>query len=517
VRTEHLWFAYNFLHSRRRAKSNPSEIGSILIIRDEDTHVTRRLLQTVVIIPVVPLLTGVIYLSHGKALTAGLIELVLVMLIAFQWGFPEAVVASALALACLDYFYMAPIFSLYERDPQDWISSGIFVTIALTAGHFADRIKRRAIQTESELTRLERLYLTSRDILMLDRRDEVGAQLTRLIADTFHVDAVALWDAREVRMDKAGQDLVPDDEVRATYFHELSENDLVSCKFKRVLRLGTRPVGAIYIAGSSHESRLDPRSVDAIASLSAIALERAHSFAAESNAEAAKRSEQLRSTVLDGLAHAFKTPLATIQSASSGLLEISRLEYPERELLSLIDEQATRLAKLTNQVLQTAELDERQLKVDREKLSLDRLFRFCKAEAVHTLPEHPLRTIDETSSSYVWADAHLLEMALLQLLDNASKYGSPGSPITLRVTSTDTEVVFNVQNEGSFVAPEERLRIFQRFYRTPGSQHKAPGTGIGLSVTKRIAEAHTGRVWVESDSEASTTFFFALPHIRVEV
>src|ERR1700678_1065349 len=85
-------------------------------------------------------------------------------------------------------------------------------------------------------------------------------------------------------------------------------------KFKRVLRLGTRPVGAIYIAGSSHESRLDPRSVDAIASLSAIALERAHSFAAESNAEAAKRSEQLRSTVLDGLAHAFKTTLATIQS-----------------------------------------------------------------------------------------------------------------------------------------------------------------------------------------------------------
>jgi two-component system sensor histidine kinase KdpD len=346
---------------------------------------------------------------------------------------------------------------------------------------------------------------------MLDRRDEVGAQLTRLIADTFHVDAVALWDAREVRMDKAGKDAVPDDEVRATYFYELSENDLVSGKFKRVLRLGTRPVGAIYIAGSSHESRLDPRSVDAIASLSAIALERAYCFAAESNAEAAKRSEQFRSTVLDGLAHAFKTPLATIQSASSGLLEFSRLEYPARELVSLIDEQATRLAKLTNQVLQTAELDEGQLKVDYERLSLDQLFRFCRAEAVHTLTDHPLRIIDETSESCVWADARLLEMALLQLLDNASKYGRPGSPITLRVTSTDTEVVFNVQNEGSFIAPEERLRIFQRFYRSPGSQHKAPGTGIGLSVTKRIAEAHTGRVWVESDSKASTTFFFALP------
>src|SRR5580704_874939 len=478
------------------------------------THVIKRLLQTVAIVPVVLLLTGAIYLSHGKALTAGLIELVLVMLIAFRWGFPEAVVTSVLAVACLDYFYMAPIFSLYERDPQDWISSGIFVTIALTAGHFADRIKQKAIHTESERTRLEKLYLTSRDILMLDRRDEVGTQLTRLIADTFHVHAVALWDARELRMDKAGKAAIPDDEVRATYFHELSENDLVSCKFKRVLRLGTRPVGSIYIAGPSSGSCMDPRSVDAIASLSAIALERAHSFAAESNAEAAKRSEQLRSTVLDGLAHAFKTPLATIQSASSGLLEINRLEYPERELVSLIDEQATRLTKLTNQVLQTAELDQRQLEVDHERICLNQLFRFCRAEATHTLTDHPLRIIDETSDSYVWADTRLLEMALLQLLDNASKYASPGSPITLRVTSTDTEVVFNVQNEGSFIAPEERLRIFQRFYRSPGSQHKAPGTGIGLSVTKRIAEAHTGRVWVECESEVSTTFSFALPLIH---
>jgi two-component system sensor histidine kinase KdpD len=127
-----------------------------------------------------------------------------------------------------------------------------------------------------------------------------------------------------------------------------------------------------------------------------------------------------------------------------------------------------------------------------------------------------LRIIHETLDNYVWADIRLLEMAILQLLDNASKYASPRSPITLCVTSTDTEVVFNVHNEGSYIAPEERLRIFQRFYRSPGTQHRAPGTGIGLSVAKRIAEAHTGRLWVESDSETSTTFFFALPRIRKE-
>src|SRR5580692_13000759 len=100
-----------------------------------------RLLRTIAVVPVVALVTGLVYHGHGKALTAGLIALVLVMLIAFRWGFIEAVVASVLAVGCLDYFYMVPIFSLYARDPQDWVSSVIFVTIALTAGHFADHIK----------------------------------------------------------------------------------------------------------------------------------------------------------------------------------------------------------------------------------------------------------------------------------------------------------------------------------------------------------------------------------------
>jgi two-component system sensor histidine kinase KdpD len=478
------------------------------------THLFTRLLRTIAVVPVVALVTGLVYYGHGKALTAGLIDLVLVMLIAFRWGFPEAVVAAVLAVGSLDFFYMVPIFSLYEHDPQDWISSGIFVTIALTAGHFAARIKQKAAQTESERTRLERLYLTSRDIIVMDRRKEVGAQLASLIADTFKVEAVAVWDAREARMDKAGAALVPDDEVRATYFHELCENDLVSRKFKRVLRLGTRSVGALYIADSSSGAQLDARSVDAIASLAAISLERAHSFLAESNAEAAKRSEQLRSTVLDGLAHAFKTPLATIQSASSGLLEINRLEDAERELVSLIDEEAARLARLTNQVLQTAKLDEEQLEVDHERIYLDELFESFAEEAALTVGDHPLRIVDETSGSYVWADARLLQMAVSQVLDNASKYASPASPITLRGVSTDTEVLISVQNEGSFIPPEERLRIFQRFYRSPGSQHKASGTGIGLSVAKRIAEAHQGRVWVESDPGTGTTLFFALPHLR---
>jgi two-component system sensor histidine kinase KdpD len=74
-----------------------------------------------------------------------------------------------------------------------------------------------------------------------------------------------------------------------------------------------------------------------------------------------------------------------------------------------------------------------------------------------------------------WGDVRLVRMAILQLLDDAIKYARPGSTITLKVEANDSEVMFSVANEGSFIAPEERLRIFGRFYRSPGSQYRAAG------------------------------------------
>ncbi len=479
-------------------------------------YAARRLLRSATVVLILVLVTTVGFRCHAKALTTGLVDLLLVMLIAFRWGFIEAAMGSIAAVAFLDFYYMPPILSFYENDPQDWISSAIFIMIALSVSRFADRLRAQTDAAQSERTRLEKLYLASRDIIMMDRRNEVGSQLAGLIADVFEADAVAIWDAREFTMDKAGRTTIPADRVRATYFNESSETDYASRTFTRVLRLGTRPIGAVYVAGSARSAYLNSTCVDAIATLAALALERAHSFIAESSAEAASRSEQLRSAMLDGLAHAFKTPLATIQTASSGLLESSKLENTEKELASLIESEATRLGELTSKVLQTAELDEGRFRVELERVEICDFLQECPSWSDSAREDRPLLLSVRSIVDHVWADLRLLQLALFQILDNASKYGRPGSPISLRVESTDSEIVFSVQNEGSYIPPQEALRIFERFYRAPETQYKSAGTGIGLSVTKRIAEAHHGRVWVESTPEMKTTFFFSLPQIQKE-
>ena len=161
-------------------------------------------------------------------------------------------------------------------------------------------------------------------------------------------------------------------------------------------------------------------------------------------------------------------------------------------------------------------MDEAQFRLNYEKIDLDEFLQDCRDAFAPVISGDRLFISQKSLLSYVWADRRLLQMALLQIVDNASKYASPRSAITLSADYTDAEVVFSLQNEGSFVAPEDRLRIFDRFYRSAEAHYKAPGTGIGLTVTRRIAEAHRGRVWVDSTPDENTTFFFALPQIQRE-
>jgi two-component system sensor histidine kinase KdpD len=240
-------------------------------------------------------------------------------------------------------------------------------------------------------------------------------------------------------------------------------------------------------------------------------MEHARVFAAQSRAEAERQSEQLRTAVLDGLAHAFKTPLTTILASSSGLLEIGGSSATQRELVSLIDERARQLSDLSSRLLTTARLDSQQIRLRKERTNLADLLsdivRVSQSEneAARIVLHVP------TPAPAILVDVRLLRMALCNLIDNATKYASPGSRIAVNVQRKGAVVLIEVMNEGSFIDAEERKLIFQRFYRSPKSASRVAGSGIGLAVTKRIAEAHRGEIWAESDERTGTTFSLTLP------
>jgi two-component system, OmpR family, sensor histidine kinase KdpD len=454
-------------------------------------------------------ITWIAFRFHFNLSSATSLHLLLVTAIALRWSFVEASVVSLLSVVCLDYFFTEPLFKFYITDSHDWIALATFESVALLVSRLSNQVSRHARDSETHRSHLQKLYELSQNILLLDVQRTIDQQLADLIQSTLQVQGVALWNIYNMHLCISGSCSITEEEVRATYFQERNMDDLDASTSRRVLRSGTRSIGSLVICGHL----LDATSINATASLTAVAIERARSFSAQSSAEAGRQSEQLRSAVLDGLAHAFKTPLTTIRSSSSGLLEMDTLSGTEKNLVVLIDQYAEQLNELTTRLLRTARIDSADLKLKREQIDLIEIIENSIAASSQELGTHPVQVRSVALRTTIMADEQLLKMAIFQLLDNAAKYGSPGSSITIDVRDEPSEVLISIRNEGSFIPIEEREKIFQRFYRSPGSDRRASGTGIGLSVVKRVTEAHHGRAWIDSDQQLGTTFFLSLPRM----
>jgi two-component system sensor histidine kinase KdpD len=473
---------------------------------------TPRLVAGVVAAPAAALLFSYCaFRLHFNLATAGSLELLVVVLAALKSGLGAATGSSVVAIACLDYFFAPPIHSFHVADPQNWVALASFEFTALIVSRLSVQVQSQMRQAVLQRGNTEQLYQLSRSILSLNRQEPPGRQIAYLIEKNIGVDAVALFDAGVARLDTAGTCTEEDEELaRSTYFRNTNDDDRERYKWRRVLRLGATPIGAIVLSGAD----LTPLIVDSIASLTATALERARSLAKESRAEAARQTEQLRTAVLDGLAHAFKTPLTVISTCTSGLLEMKTLTPAEADLVELIDQHSTRLSALTTHLLRMAKLESAEIRLRRESVEIPRLIGEILDECSTQLCGHSVQLCGATKDLMVSGDRELLAMTISELLVNAAKYSSSDSPIIVGAQERDNKVLISVHNEGGVIDPEDRELIFERFYRSSSAKHRASGSGIGLSIAKKTAEAHQGSLWVSSESETGTTFYLSLPAIE---
>jgi two-component system sensor histidine kinase KdpD len=183
----------------------------------------------------------------------------------------------------------------------------------------------------------------------------------------------------------------------------------------------------------------------------------------------------------------------------------------QAELLQLIDQHATHLTALTTHLLRMAKLESAEIRVRSEEVAIPHLIDEIVDECRGQLGEHSIQVDIADEDLAVSADRKLLSITIIEFVINAAKYSAGNSAITISAQEQAGRVVISIHNEGSVVAFEERERIFERFYRSPATQHYASGSGIGLAVAKKTAEAHHGSVWVNSDEATGTTFFLSLP------
>jgi two-component system sensor histidine kinase KdpD len=445
-----------------------------------------------------------------NAPTGGFAYLLAILVIATRWGFLEATVASFVAVLCFNFFFFPPVGTFNVADPENWVALFAFLATSIIASQLSARAKQRTQEALDRQKEMERLYALSRAILLTDTSQAPAKQIALRIQEIFEFPALALYDGSTGEVHRAGpEDLSGHDDMLK---QAASRGILLTDEANRItvipVRLGGHVIGSLAVRGGASS----PTALQALSNLVAIALEKVRGQEAANRAEAARQSEELKSTLLDSIAHEFKTPLTSIKAAATALLSTPTPSREEqRELLTVVDEEADRLGRLVTEAIQMARIEAGKIKLNTALRSVEGLIHRILQQMKPIVEGRNVTVSIAGDLPQIIADQELMGLAIRQLLDNAVKYSPQGSPIAVRAEKGDGCVIISVGDQGPGIPEREQLRIFQKFYRSSDTHQHVTGSGMGLTIAREIVRAHGGDIWVRSRAGQGSEFCISVP------
>jgi len=446
-----------------------------------------------------------------NALTVGFGYLITILVVAASCGLLESIITSLAATICFSYFFLPPVRTLAIADPENWVALFTFLISSLIASQLSDRARRRTVEARSRQVEMERLYALSRAIMLMDGNQPVGARLAEELARICEIPAVGIYDRSSEAFYYGGRTEISFDAVA-----RLKETAVIGSQSKdeqtgtlfAPMSLGGQCIGSLAIQGGE----LSDTALHALLNLMAISLENARSREIAVRAQAARQSEEFKSTLLDGLAHEFKTPLTSIRAATTALLASSVSDVEQRhELLTIVDQEAERLSRLVTEATHLARIEAGKIQLNRQLRSVNSLVQSTLEEIESRLDGRPIEVSIASELPQVLVDFDLMQLAIRQLLDNAVKYSPPQSPIRITARVRSDGLIISVYNSGEPLSAPEQVRIFDKFYRGMNVRHQVAGTGMGLSIAREILLAHGGDIRLAGSSDRGTEFLLKLP------
>ena len=438
--------------------------------------------------------------GNGPAAAIALFLLAIVIA-AVAGGLWAGLVAAVLSSIALPFLYGAHRFRLEFDGTEEVLTALVFLTVALVVGILvggAAEERARATRREREARLLG--HLSSR-FVSGEVPDRVLDDFVRVLLEPFGLASAEVrveLDGTQLlaRAEQAGVTPGGPDTVVPLVVGPVSFGTL------RVERpANRRPLG-------QHELLL----LEAASKQAAAALDRARLDARARLAQLDAETNQLRAAMFSSVTHDFRTPLASIKAGVTSLLDRSVEHDPlqERELLTTILEETDRLNRLVGNILDLARIRAGALIPARHEAGLDEIAEVVVARLRSRLGDvrMVLDIADDVPS--VTADEMQLDQVLTNLLENAARHSPPGGEICLSVAPAGDHVAVRVTDGGPGIAPEDRERVFEAFYRG-SSIPDSPGTGLGLAIANAIVTAHGGRIWIEDAPRGGATFAFEIP------
>jgi PAS domain S-box-containing protein len=231
------------------------------------------------------------------------------------------------------------------------------------------------------------------------------------------------------------------------------------------------------------------------------------------------KAEQIKRDFVSMVSHELRSPLTPLRGFLASLVEGTVDDSPEKrqEYYRIMLRQAQRLERVVNDMLDVSLIEAGGLVVDLQPVPLDHVLSRLVKEFREQHPDRAVVLTPLEEPAIVFADPFRVEQVVLNLLSNADKYTPEGLPIDVRTSVDGGSVTISVSDLGEGIAPEHREMIFDRFYRVQdGPASRRPGTGLGLYIARTLVEAMSGRIWVDSEIGAGTTFSFSLQRVDVD-
>lgn len=315
---------------------------------------------------------------------------------------------------------------------------------------------------------------------------------------------------RDDQIFRAGErsDLIADTQLREISRTGVPLSDATSSISILPVEVGRVPIGSLGLQNGS----LSIRMLHAVAERFGIAIERSRVIEDEALAVSARKIQELKSVLLDGLAHQLKSPLAVIKIAATTVLSRNQELSPAvAELMKVLDEETTHLEQTVEEALQIARVDAGLLNLEKAPYQVRDLVYVCLQETSEALRGRPLEIHLPDDLPPAQFDFHILKLVINDLLRNAAKYSPSGAPLVVSSQVVKNAVVISIADSGIGVGEEDRNRIFDKCYRGRRVRQDIPGNGIGLAIAKGIVEAHDGEIWVTSQPGKGSVFSFSLP------
>jgi two-component system sensor histidine kinase KdpD len=447
--------------------------------------------------------TGLAVAVHafGGLANVALVYLIPVLASASLYGMRTGVFTGVLSELAYNFFFLPPIYTFTIEDPENVLTLAVFIVVAIVTSQLASRVRVQANLAERSSGQNAALASFARTLAGLTTRQELGQTLCGEVSGQFDVDAILLLPNGAAKVELASavppeSELGPIDTAAAEWAFDHGEqtgrssNTLAASEwFFQPLLAGGRALGVLGIAKKDGSDPLRPDRLPFLMSYvdqAALALERIGLAEEMSSVAQLRERDRLRGALLSSVSHDLRTPLTTIIAATNELKKAKRGAHPA--LLAEIESESERLGRFVSNMLDMVRVEAGGLQLSLQPVDIAEAVASAADNLKRELKGHPIRLDVAPDLPLVRVDPQLFHQCLVNLLENAAKYGGARTSVTVAAKRERDGIALSVIDEGPGLPPGEESRVFETFVRLEGSDRKG-GTGLGLAIVKGFSEA----------------------------